>query len=363
MPSLRWTRSGVNAFLKRSEPVSIVHFVTERCNARCGHCFVDFRNPCSPEQELSLDEIRQMTGTLGACLYNVNLTGGEPFLRTDLFDIAAAYLQNTTARSIIITTNGTQVDAVRSFLGKWTEAALPGRIKISISIDHFEDQHDENRRVPGAFRKAMETYRMIEDRNDDSVMPDIALTVTSGNANAILDVHQDLKERGIRHFSAILMREAGVVEVIDGKRQVIAAYQELSSRISADQRTLRVPARHRRWEWARRAKNQVVRESISAPAQLFRSRKDCRAGSLFGVITANGEVVPCEVIGRSGRIGNLRESGMDFMALWRSGGKTAEIEQFQRFCNTCTYECAWTVTIMTTPSLYPRMFSRLWKQA
>lgn len=362
MPSLRWLHSGMNAFLKRSEPVSIVHFVTERCNARCSHCFVDFQNAVSPEQELQLHEIRQLTGTMGSCLYNVNLTGGEPFLRADLFEIAAAYLENTTARSIIITTNGTQVEAVRAFIDKWSKAALPGRIKVSVSIDDFEERHDENRGIPGAFQKALETYRMIEERNDNRLMVDIALTVTPENADAIVDVHRALKKQGIRQFSAILMREAGIVQSIERKPDVIAAYRELSSRIDSDLFAGGIPDGHRTWERIRSAKNRIVNDILSAPERTHRSRKDCRAGSLFGVITANGDVVPCEVIGRLECFGNLRDKGMDFLALWRSGSRSARSGRTGRFCGQCTYECAWTVTIMTMPSWYPRVICGLWKQ-
>ena len=34
-----------NVYLTKKEPVSIVHFITNRCNARCSFCFIDFDNP------------------------------------------------------------------------------------------------------------------------------------------------------------------------------------------------------------------------------------------------------------------------------------------------------------------------------
>ena len=33
-----------NVLFKKIEPVSIVHFLTNRCNARCSFCFIDFAN-------------------------------------------------------------------------------------------------------------------------------------------------------------------------------------------------------------------------------------------------------------------------------------------------------------------------------
>ena len=77
-----------NIYFSKNEPVSLVHFVTNRCNARCSFCFIDFDNPKTFEGELSLNEIDLLTKNLGSSLLNVNLTGGEPFARKDLIDIA-----------------------------------------------------------------------------------------------------------------------------------------------------------------------------------------------------------------------------------------------------------------------------------
>ena len=46
-----------NIYFLKNEPVSLVHFVTNRCNARCSFCFIDFDDPNTFKGELSLDEI------------------------------------------------------------------------------------------------------------------------------------------------------------------------------------------------------------------------------------------------------------------------------------------------------------------
>ena len=67
-----------NVYLFRSEPISVVHFLTNRCNARCSFCFIDFENPKTFKNELELHEIDQLTKSFGNSLLNVNFTGGEP---------------------------------------------------------------------------------------------------------------------------------------------------------------------------------------------------------------------------------------------------------------------------------------------
>ena len=104
-----------NIYFKKTEPVSIVHFITNRCNARCSFWFIDFDNPETFKNELTLSEIDELTKNLGKSLLNVNLTGGEPFARKDITDIAKLYINNTNIQSIYITTNASLPDRIEDF--------------------------------------------------------------------------------------------------------------------------------------------------------------------------------------------------------------------------------------------------------
>ena len=73
-----------NIYFKKKTPISLIHFLTNRCNARCSFCFIDFDNPKTFAGELTLDEIEKMTKNMGDTLLNVNFTGGEPFARKDI---------------------------------------------------------------------------------------------------------------------------------------------------------------------------------------------------------------------------------------------------------------------------------------
>ena len=85
-----------NILIKKKTPVSLIHFLTNRCNARCSFCFIDFDNPKTFAGELTLKEIEKLTSNMGDTLLNVNFTGGEPFARKDIVDIAKIYIKNTT---------------------------------------------------------------------------------------------------------------------------------------------------------------------------------------------------------------------------------------------------------------------------
>ena len=53
-----------NIYFKKTEPVSIVHFLTNRCNARCSFCFINFDDPNTFKNELTLSEIDIFTKNL-----------------------------------------------------------------------------------------------------------------------------------------------------------------------------------------------------------------------------------------------------------------------------------------------------------
>ena len=84
-----------NTYVLKKYPISLVHFLTNRCNARCSFCFIDFDNPETFKNELTLDEIEKLSKTLGNSIQNINLTGGEPFARKDIKEITEIYFKNT----------------------------------------------------------------------------------------------------------------------------------------------------------------------------------------------------------------------------------------------------------------------------
>ena len=71
----KFFRIFLNSYFLKKEPISLVHFITNKCNARCKHCFIDFKNPDIFKNELSLKEIEKLSRNLGKSLFNINLTG------------------------------------------------------------------------------------------------------------------------------------------------------------------------------------------------------------------------------------------------------------------------------------------------
>ena len=156
-----FTRVVKNILLDRKEPISLVHFVTNRCNARCSFCFIDFNDPNTFTHELTLDEIDVLTKNLGKSLLNVNLTGGEPFARKDLIEIAKKYLTNTTVQSIYVTTNASLPDRIKNFVNEITAFDNDVELTFQISIDDFPEEHNKVRKL----KNLSKDYNWVEKNN------------------------------------------------------------------------------------------------------------------------------------------------------------------------------------------------------
>ena len=123
---------------------------TLRCNAKCKHCDSRAGENIDIEKELTTDEIKRAFKSIAdkydADKIMINVTGGEPLVRNDLFDVMK-YATNL-GYHWGITTNGILIND--EIIKKMKETKLS---TMSISIDGLEKSHDEFRGINGAYSK------------------------------------------------------------------------------------------------------------------------------------------------------------------------------------------------------------------
>src|SRR4030042_892800 len=86
----------------RMLPLSIVVSVSYRCNSRCVTCDV-WRKP---NDDLTVEEWRQVFRSIGHAPYYVTFTGGEPFLRRDIVALVRVAWEECRPAILTIPTNG-----------------------------------------------------------------------------------------------------------------------------------------------------------------------------------------------------------------------------------------------------------------
>mgnify|MGYP001338616105 FL=1 len=106
--------------------------ITDVCNFKCGYCLPNGYMPNKSDNRkfLHLDEIKRLAkglSELGVC--KIRLTGGEPTVRKDFFEIVKVLKNESGIKKVVITTNGYHLDQKAN---KIVESGLDG---INISID------------------------------------------------------------------------------------------------------------------------------------------------------------------------------------------------------------------------------------
>ena len=346
-----------NILIDRKEPISLVHFVTNRCNARCSFCFIDFEDPKTFSHELTLNEIDNLTKNLGGSLLNVNLTGGEPFARKDLIEIAKKYLINTTIQSIYVTTNASLPERVKIFAEEITKFDDKVELTFQISIDDMPEKHNKVRKLKNLFNNCIETYRLLK-KMGDNINPVISITVTHENCDNIKEIFNYLhKDCGIDAIKCTLVRDEGVYKTpIDKKKKILQAYEWLTNEIKEKMQSKEIVNYNSNSIQGRlhQKKDILSWEMIKKMYLDPKYISPCHAGSLFGIISSKGKVYPCEIL-ENKELGDLRKNEMNFMKIWNNQ-KTKDTKKYilNSKCN-CTYECALSYNILGNWRYQPKL--------
>lgn len=152
-------------------PVVIWNLI-RRCNLTCKHCYA-FSADVDYPGELSTDEVCAVMDDLRAFRVPVLiLSGGEPLLRADIFDIARR--AKSMGFYVGLSSNGTLIDAPMA-----RRIADVGFDYVGISLDGKRDNHDKFRRKAGAFDASMGAVRLC---HEVGVKVGLRTTLTEQNA-------------------------------------------------------------------------------------------------------------------------------------------------------------------------------------
>jgi len=115
--------------------------ITDVCNFKCGYCLPNgYQKDKSDNRTfLTYEEIGRLAkglSELGVC--KIRLTGGEPTVRKDFFDIIKIIKNNSGIKKTVITTNGYRLDKIANQIA---DSGLDG---INISIDSLNRETFKN---------------------------------------------------------------------------------------------------------------------------------------------------------------------------------------------------------------------------
>jgi MoaA/NifB/PqqE/SkfB family radical SAM enzyme len=316
-------------------PPFLVLFINSICNMKCAHCF--YWTSLNQKDDLTKDEIFELSRSLGP-IENLNLSGGEPFLRAEFGEICRQFIQHNQVRQIYVPTNGYFTDrTVKQVTETLKEPGLELFV-VELSLDGMPEFHDEFRVTRNSFKKAMETYDALAElqNRDPRLRIHCISTATDRNMDQIKRLTTYLFDRcpQMDHHNLAIIRGDRKDPSLKGPH--LQQYQDLYQYI----RRLWLSRESGRYGAIVEPMLQWVKvQSIKEERQVV----PCRAGRLSAVVYANGDVSACEI---HEPLGNLREK--PFWEIWRS----AEAQQLRQCIS--NKECYCTTEVFMWPSLtYP----------
>lgn len=250
-------------------PIRAVLEVTKMCPLHCAHCFNQSGEKRT--KEMSLEEIKHVIDIfvhLG--IQKIMITGGEAFVRSDIFEIID-YCANKFI-AIAIASNGYLIDAkCADFLAKYKH-----KIAMQISLDGNEKSHNKIRGKTDSFEKAVKAINLLSSRNIPVI---VATTLNADNFDDMDSVAQIACENGAKQLSFALTFNLGRAK--EGIKTDIDINKLTSKAIKLQK------------EYIDKGLYVVVEEETERSTQAGKHQQGCGAGVTSICIRENGDVAPC----------------------------------------------------------------------
>ena len=317
---------------------------------KCEHCF--YWTSLNKKDDLSKEEIFALSDSLGD-IENLNLSGGEPFLRKDFAEICEKFIQQNHVRQIYVPTNGYFTDKTVKAVTELLENKELDLFVAEISLDGMPEFHDNFRVARNSFKKAMETYEAMAEiqKRDARLRIHCISTATDVNMKEIRSLSTYLYQRcpAMDHHNLAIIRG-------DRKNPQLAApmlkeYGELYDYIQS--------------LWSAREEGRygsIVEPMLQwTKTETLKQQKQvvaCSAGRMSAVVYANGDVGVCEI---HEPIGNLRDN--TFPEIWESdAAKSLRRSIRRKECHCTTEVFMWPSIVFNPLSLGKAMVgAKVWK--
>jgi heme b synthase len=318
-------------FLHKNDLRLVAWEVTRKCNLNCIHCRAGSnRGPYPGELNTAkcFDILKQIR-LVGKPI--VILTGGEPLLRQDIFDLVERGTQ--LGLRMVMATNGTLLTP------RSVESMKAAGVKrASISIDGSDaHQHDQFRKVPGAFKAAMEGIRLLKQAGFEF---QINTTISQHNVHVVEDILDMAVRLGAAAHHLFLLVPTGRARNMRNQEIDALEYENLlrwfyrmRDKVPLHLKATCAPHYYRilRQE-ARSMGKKVDFENYGLDAVT----RGCLGGTAFCFISYDGIVQPCGYLELN--CGDLKANTFD--SVWHESRIFKQLRDFSAYkgkCGRCEY--------------------------
>jgi len=312
-------------------PRLIAWEITRNCNLSCQHCRAaatneDYSGELPTQACLKLiDQVADMGQPI------IILTGGEPLLRKDIFEIAAYGTQK--GLRMVMAPNGTLVNHENA-----TKLKDAGIQRISVSLDgHNAESHDQFRGVEGAFDRALEG---IHHAKDVGLPFQINTTITQQNLGTIENIQELAIQLGAVAHHIFLLVPTGRGKFIANQSISAAEYEntlnwfyEQRDKTSIDLKATCAPHYYRILRQNAKKEGKTVSFHTHGLDAVTRG---CLGGTHFCFISHRGIVQPCGFLDLNCGDINIQS----FEEIWCNASvfkALRDYDQLKGKCGVCEY--------------------------
>ncbi len=333
-----------------------IFYVTQRCNFECHHCFNHLENH-KPNNDLTIDEIDRFSRNLGKIKY-ITLAGGEPMLRGDLDAIAEIFYRNNKLDILNVSTNGWLTDRVISFVKSTLDKCEGLALAIAVSVDGGRETHDKIRGKSGSFDKVVTTLKELVKLQNHVDRNRLAIfahgTYNALNAKEFLSTARFFTEEVGVPYSVALIRGDSLPDNSLKNIDIDHFYSVFKQVMPLVGKRL---AKNFPFRRAGVAMADIVGDVVYQSVKNDKMIVPCKAGKKCFVITADGQIVLCELLNIV--LGNIRDYDYDPNALLGSERGLREIKKISANNCHCTWECFQMVNVWSSLRMLPRILGKV----
>lgn len=300
-------------------PMYLQLHLTRKCNLDCYYCGAEEFVKKETEPELNTEEWGRLLMRLKEIqVFDVSFTGGEIFLRKDIFEILETAVTCKFPK-MRLTTNGVLIsDGIAKRLMRLNLK------NIEISLDGDKETHDSLRGA-GSFDQSLEGIKHLVN---NEIIPFIRFTPLKSNYKSLKGMVDILYSLGIRKLVFNSLKTTGkctkiykdiMLHFIDNTKELKKIIDTIRSRYSDFK--ISDPEM-----FYRNLPHQYTQNQRSLESMEKQKLKPCSAAHSSCNITSSGWVIPCSEL-FDFKAGNIREH--DIIDIWRDS------ETFKRIRDLC----------------------------
>jgi radical SAM protein with 4Fe4S-binding SPASM domain len=176
------------------DPFHIQWHITNLCNLRCQHCY---QEDFSRREDLNWVGLKKISDNILATLQEwdkkacINLTGGEPLLKPELFLLLDELNQKSVVEELGIITNGLLID--REVMRRLS--AFSKLRKIKISLDGADAKTNDEIRQKGTFEKVIQNISLVKEQSRFEIV--LMFTLMKKNFRSLLSLIRLCQDLGV----------------------------------------------------------------------------------------------------------------------------------------------------------------------